>query len=96
MHVTAWPQRAAVNGIAHIDGLERQRHFQKLLQLRHTALVVLAFAGDRKDDVIVVKAFGVAVPMKGVCHAVTFSGFSVPMMLVIRPSPTFVLARSSL
>ena len=42
------PQRAAVDGIANIHGLERQRHFQKLLQLGHAALSFLPRLGIAK------------------------------------------------
>src|SRR5262249_54904585 len=63
VHAARGAERASVNGISKIDGLERQSHFQKLLQLRNAALVVFATAGNGKDDVIVVKALCVTVSM---------------------------------
>src|SRR3954454_11479057 len=39
-HVAAWTQSAAIERIAHVYRLERERHFQELLELRQAALIV--------------------------------------------------------
>src|SRR3954471_10766930 len=99
-HVSPRPQGAAVQRIAQVHGLEWQGHFQKLLQLRQAAFIVLAPAGNGEDDVIVVKTVGASVSMQSVGHDIAGTGSSFLLnssgVFVTLPRPMFVLARSSL
>ncbi len=61
-------KRPAMNRIAQIDGLERNRELQESLELRQRVLIVAALAAHGEDDVIVAETFRVPEAMQSVGH----------------------------
>src|ERR1035438_5294846 len=97
MHLLRRPQRATVPRVTQIHRLELQRHLQKLFELGDAVLIILAAAAHSEDDVGVMKAFRIAVTVKCISHRLTTSGCAsvLAAVLVTRPMPMLVLARSS-
>ena len=95
-------QRTAMQSVAQAAGAEFGRDLHEAL-LRGEGVAGLAgrlgLGGQRKDDVVVDEAFGLAVAMQGVGHAFTISlGCATGAApdrsrITLRPRPILVLAR---
>src|SRR5581483_5485436 len=82
--------------VTQIDRLKRQCHLEEAAELGYRVRVIVAAAGDSEDYVIIAETGRVSEPVQRVGHRFTTSARSGAGWLLMRPSPTFVLARSRL